>query len=152
MTLLVSQGNGFQSIRGLRVGLERLGAIREYWTNPLPKAMIATLSIGGTSVFGEPPSERIDSSEAYASPIEEHVMETPPRAEPAPLFPGATFRLLQKKGLTPGEAASLTAFLCGLPTSDLKWSLGQISQLLVLQRLCRLGRFGIEDGEPTKPH
>jgi hypothetical protein len=70
---------------------------------------------------------------------------------PAPT-PRATFRNLQQKGLTPGEAASLTAFMCGLPTSDLRWSLRQINQMLFLQRLYQLGRFGIEDSERIKPH
>ena len=70
---------------------------------------------------------------------------------PAPT-PLATFRLLQHKGLTPGEAASLTAFMCGLPTSDLRWSLRQINQMLFLQRLYKLGRFDLADGERTRPH
>ncbi len=78
-------------------------------------------------------------------------METPARAEAPPLLLRATFQLLQLKGLTPGEAASLTAFMCGLPTSDLRWSLRQINQMLFLQRLYQLGRFGI-DGEQTRPH
>jgi hypothetical protein len=79
-------------------------------------------------------------------------METPARLAPAPLLPRATFRLLQAKGLTPGEAASLTAFICGLPTSDLQWSLRQINQMLFLQRLYRMGHFGLEDGERFKAH
>ena len=66
--------------------------------------------------------------------------------------PHATFRDLQQKGLTPGEAASLTAFMCGLPTNDLRWSLRQINQMLFLQRLYQLGRFGIGAEEQIKPH
>jgi len=78
-------------------------------------------------------------------------MDIPARSmEPAPTL-GATFRLLQQKGLTPGEAASLTAFMCGLPTSDLHWSLRQINQMLFLQRLYRLGRFSA-DGGRVPPH
>jgi hypothetical protein len=50
------------------------------------------------------------------------------------------------------EAASLTAFMCGLPTADLRWSLHQISQLLFLQRLYQLGRFDITDGGRAEPH
>ena len=79
-------------------------------------------------------------------------METPARAEAPPLLPRATFRLLQLKGLTPGEAASLTAFMCGLPTADLRWSIRQINQMLFLQRLYQLGRFDTGDGERTPPH
>lgn len=70
---------------------------------------------------------------------------------PAPT-PRATFWHLQQKGLTPGEAASLTAFMCGLPTADLRWSLRQINQMLFLQRLYQLDRFGIGDEEQIKPH
>ena len=69
-----------------------------------------------------------------------------------PPTPRATFRHLQMKGLTPGEAASLTAFICGLPTSDLRWSLGQINQMLFLQRLYQLGRFGGGELERPRPH
>jgi hypothetical protein len=54
--------------------------------------------------------------------------------------------------LTPIEAASLTAFMCGLPTADLRWSLNQISQLLFLQRLYQLGRFDVGDGDRSPPH
>jgi hypothetical protein len=66
--------------------------------------------------------------------------------------PRATFWHLQQKGLTPGEAASLTAFMCGLPTADLRWSLIQINHMLFLQRLYQLGHFGIGEGERIRPH
>jgi hypothetical protein len=79
-------------------------------------------------------------------------METPTGAVVRPPLPRATFRLLQEQGLTPVEAASLTAFMCGLPTADLRWSLTQISQLLFLQRLYQLGRFGMADGDLPAPH
>ena len=79
-------------------------------------------------------------------------MENPTRAMTPPPLPQATFQLLQQKGLTPLEAASLTAFMCGLPTADLRWSLRQINQMLFLQRLYQLGRFAIEDGEWHPPH
>ena len=78
-------------------------------------------------------------------------METSARTEAHAPAPRATIWLLQLKGLTPGEAASLTAFMCGLPTTDLRWSPGQINQLLFLQRLYQLGHFGIEEAERTGP-
>ena len=68
-------------------------------------------------------------------------MERQTRAAASPPLPRATFLLLQQQGLTPLEAASLTAFMCGLPTADLSWSLKQISEMLFLQRIYRLGRF-----------
>ena len=66
--------------------------------------------------------------------------------------PRAVSRLLQMKGMTPEEAASLTAFLYGLPTSDLHWTLPQLNQLLFLQRMRLIGRFGDTDGAPTLTH
>ena len=54
--------------------------------------------------------------------------------------------------MTPGEAASLTAFICGLPTSDLHWSLKQLNQLLFLRRMQQTGRFGGTDGDRRRMH
>jgi hypothetical protein len=48
--------------------------------------------------------------------------------------------------MTPDEAASLTAFLYGLPTADLRWSLSQLNQLLFLRQMRQSGRFGHTDG------
>jgi len=62
------------------------------------------------------------------------------------------YRLLLMRGLTPAEASSLTAFMCGLPTNDLNWSLGQVNQLLFLRRMRQLGRFGDDDGRSKRPH
>ena len=64
----------------------------------------------------------------------------------------SVYRHLLMKGLTPAESASLTAFLCGLPTSDLKWSLKQVNQLLFLRRMQQTGRFGVTDGGAKRPH
>jgi hypothetical protein len=60
------------------------------------------------------------------------------------------YRLLQMKGMTSAEAASLTAFLCGLPTSDLNWSLKQVNQMLFLRQMQQAGRFGRRDGNPRR--
>jgi hypothetical protein len=64
----------------------------------------------------------------------------------------AVYRLLQTKGLNSAEAANLTAFICGLPTTDLRWSLNQINQLLFLRQLRQTGRFDGNDGGPSRPH
>lgn len=56
------------------------------------------------------------------------------------------------KGMTPDEAASLTAFLYGLPISDLHWTLPQLNQLLFLRRLHQIGRFGGRDGDRPLSH
>jgi len=55
------------------------------------------------------------------------------------------------KGLAPAEATSLTAFICGLPTTDLDWSLKQLNQLLFLRRMRQTGRFGGSDGGSRRP-
>ena len=49
------------------------------------------------------------------------------------------------KGMTPDEASNLTAFLFGLPTADLQWSLPQLNQLLFLRQMNQTGRFGRDD-------
>jgi hypothetical protein len=75
-------------------------------------------------------------------------------ATQAPVAPAtrSVYRLLLMKGMTPAEAASLTAFICGLPTSDLNWSLKQLNQLLFLRRMQETGRFGGTDGNPRRTH
>ena len=75
-----------------------------------------------------------------------------PGATPPAPMPRTTFRHLQQQGLTAGEAASLTAFMCGMPAADLRWSLVQINQMLFLQRLYQLGRFGIGEGDRARPN
>ncbi len=77
---------------------------------------------------------------------------TPAKAPSETPATRAVYRLLQTKGLTPTEAANLTAFICGLPTTDLRWSLNQINQLLFLRQLRQTGRFDGNDGGPSRPH
>jgi hypothetical protein len=56
------------------------------------------------------------------------------------------------KGMTPDEAANLTALTFGLPTADLHWSLKQLNQLLFLRQMQQTGRFGGDDGGRDLPH
>lgn len=70
----------------------------------------------------------------------------------APPATRAAHRLLLMKGLSPAEAASLTAFMCGLPTTDLHWSLKQVNQLLFLRAMHQAGRFSDGDGGRKRPH
>jgi hypothetical protein len=51
------------------------------------------------------------------------------------------------KGMTPDEAANLTAFLYGLPTADLHWTLPQLNKLLFLRQMRQTGRFDDTDGD-----
>ena len=74
-----------------------------------------------------------------------------PTTTPPPT-PRTTYFRLQRRGLTEDEAASLTAFMCGLPAADLRWSLGQVNQMLFLQALYQRGRFGAGQGGRIKPH
>ena len=60
----------------------------------------------------------------------------------------ATFRMLLLRGLTPDEAANLTAFLCGIPVTDHHWKLTEVNRLLFIRALARAGRFGERDGAP----
>jgi hypothetical protein len=64
----------------------------------------------------------------------------------------ATYRMLMSKGLSPEEAANLTAFLCGIHVGDLHWKLIEVNRLLFLRRLNRTGSWGALDGAPARPH
>jgi len=55
------------------------------------------------------------------------------------------------KGKAPAEAANLTAFVCGLPATDLHWSLKQVNQLLFLRTMRQDGRFDSSDGGRRRP-
>jgi hypothetical protein len=66
--------------------------------------------------------------------------------------PRQTVRTLTGLGLTPEEAANLTAFMCGIPLDGATWSLRQVNQLLFLRELRRTGRFGPRDGRMTRPN
>jgi hypothetical protein len=61
----------------------------------------------------------------------------------------ATYRMLIFRGLEPTEAANLTAFMCGIPVGDQRWSLPEVNRLLFLRELNRTGRFGPGDGTKT---
>jgi hypothetical protein len=78
----------------------------------------------------------------------------PATTAPAPGVLGtrATYRLLLMKGMSTTEAANLTAFLCGLSTTDVQWSLKQVNQLLFLRRMRETGRFDDHDGSTARPH
>jgi hypothetical protein len=69
-----------------------------------------------------------------------------------PLVTRSTYRMLLLRGLTPTEAADLTAFMCGIPVGEVHWSLQQVNRLLFLRELARDGRFGAQDGEAPRPH
>jgi hypothetical protein len=65
---------------------------------------------------------------------------------------GSTYRSLLARGLAPDEAASLTAFLSGIPITDKRWTIQQVNRLLFFRELNRRGRFGTSDGDDTDPH
>jgi hypothetical protein len=56
------------------------------------------------------------------------------------------------KGLAPDEAANLTAYLCGLPVGEARWTLGEINRLLFLRELSRSGRWGLDDDVTRRLH
>ena len=97
------------------------------------------------------PSPRITAATAptpdAALPETDPADATDPATTPAPAT-RSVYRLLLMKGLAPAEAANLTAFICGLPATDLHWSLTQINQLLFLRRMRQTGHF---DGMPEGP-
>lgn len=64
----------------------------------------------------------------------------------------STYRTLVTRGLAPDEAATLTAFMCGIPIGDARWSIRQVNQLLFLKALVQTGRFGSSDGGTSRLH
>jgi len=96
--------------------------------------LVAAHSVGGSG------SEAIIST--LSTPPATPLATTPPATPP----PMAVWRLLQMKGMTPDEAANLTAFLYGLPTADLRWTIPQLNQLLFLRQMRKSGRFGCTEG------
>ena len=108
---------------------------RDHGRSSRPASAVALVAAASAA---EPGTEVITSTTSPAPAVT-------PAAAPAPP-PRAVWRLLQMKGMTPDEAANLTAFLYGLPTADLHWSLPQLNQLLFLRQMRQSGRFGCTDG------
>jgi hypothetical protein len=77
---------------------------------------------------------------------------TPAPVQTAQLETRSTYRLLVSRGLAPDEAATLTAFMCGIPIADGRWSIRQVNQLLFLKAMVQAGRFGPSDGGAARPH
>ena len=69
---------------------------------------------------------------------------TMPASSPEPttaLRTRATYRNLIIRGLTPDEAANVTAYLAGIQVGESHWTLRQINQLLFLREMNRTGHF-----------
>jgi hypothetical protein len=56
------------------------------------------------------------------------------------------YRQLVSRGLDPNEAANLTAFINGIKVGAQPWTVNEVSHLLFLRELYRVGRFGRIDG------
>jgi hypothetical protein len=57
------------------------------------------------------------------------------------------YRALLVRGLRPGEAANLTAFLCEIPVGKQPWKIDEVNRLLFLRQLHEAGRFRPTAGE-----
>ena len=60
--------------------------------------------------------------------------------------PAADYRQLMMRGLTPPEAANITATMRGIPLVETPWTVREINHLLFLRALRDAGRFGSDDG------
>jgi hypothetical protein len=77
---------------------------------------------------------------------------TPTPDETTQLVTRSTYRLLVSRGLAPDEAATLTAFMCGIPIAEVHWSIAQVNRLLFFRAMVLSGRFGKYDGGPARPN
>jgi hypothetical protein len=59
----------------------------------------------------------------------------------------AIYRALLVRGLRPGEAANLTAFMCEIPVGRQPWKIDEVNRLLFLRQLHEAGRFRPTTGE-----
>jgi hypothetical protein len=71
---------------------------------------------------------------------------TTTRPNPASPARSLTAQLVSR-GLDANEAANLTAFINGLAVGVLPWEIDELSHVLFLRELDRLGNFGANDGE-----
>jgi hypothetical protein len=58
-----------------------------------------------------------------------------------------SYNQLVTRGLTPGEAGALAAYLEGLDVAHHTWTLREVNGLLFVRHLNRTNRFGESDGE-----
>ena len=58
----------------------------------------------------------------------------------------STYRELVSRGLDANEAANLTGFINGLAVVGQPWKINELSHVLFLRELYRLGTFGETDG------
>jgi hypothetical protein len=65
--------------------------------------------------------------------------------EPTNFPTRATYRNLILRGLSPDEAANLTAYLAGIQVGEWHWTLRQINQLLFFREMNRTGYFRDRD-------
>ncbi len=63
----------------------------------------------------------------------------------------ATYRMLIAGGLSPVEAATLTAFVWGIPAGA-RWKLRELDRLLFTREVHRAGGFENHDGGHAPPH
>ena len=83
------------------------------------------------------------STPHFASTDRYSSLETTSRAAPS-----RSYHQLVTRGLTPGEAGTLAAYLEGLDVAHHSWTLQEVNGLLFLRHLNRTSRFGETDGEP----
>lgn len=108
-----------------------------------PRRASSARSVGAVST--------VERGSADTTPVRSAI-STPAPDETTRLVTRSTYRNLVTRGLAPEEAATLTAFMCGIPIVDARWSLRQVNQLLFLRALVISGRFGSSDGGTHRLH
>jgi len=108
-----------------------------------PRRASSARSVGAVSKVGR--------GSAATTPKRSARSTTAP-AETTRLVTRSTYRSLVTRGFAADEAATLTAFMCGIPIADVRWSLRQVNELLFLRAMAQAGRFGRSDGGPNRVH
>jgi hypothetical protein len=85
-------------------------------------------------------------TEQQAPAIDPRPLATSARVAPTQRV-RSTYGQLVSRGLDPNEAANLTAFINGIAVGAQPWSVNEVSHLLFLRELYRIGRIGRIDGD-----
>jgi hypothetical protein len=100
---------------------------------------------GGRDDAGVDPMEGV--SRRSSSIWEVTNMNAHARTAGTPTRPAVAYRQLVIQGLTPGEAANVTAVMRGIPIpiGPAAWTLREINHLLFLRAMRDAGRFASDD-------
>ena len=114
------------------------GDTGDHLAAPRPRRPRAAASVAGSGLHGPYP---FATTEAGSGAGGDEALAT-----------RSIYRVLLMQGLAPDEAANLTAFVCGIPVAQVRWSLRQVNQLLFLREMARTRAVRRRRRGSARPH